>query len=54
VDWTVAGEFILGGLAGGIAGMLLATRLSAYKDMLNRIFADVIFVSRPMYFTGAA
>lgn len=44
VDWSVAGEFILGGMTGGIAGMLLATRLSAYKDVLNRIFAGVIFV----------
>lgn len=29
VDWHLAAEFIAGGLVGGIAGMLLATRLSS-------------------------
>lgn len=44
VDWAVAAEFIGGGILGGVLGMLLATRLSAQKDMLNRIFAALIFV----------
>jgi len=44
VDWPVAFEFIAGGLFGGVAGMLLATRLGAHKQTLNRIFAGLIFV----------
>ncbi|OYW65090.1 MAG: hypothetical protein B7Z08_13050 [Sphingomonadales bacterium 32-68-7] len=44
IDWTVAAEFIGGGIIGGVLGMLLATRLSAQKDTLNRIFATLIVV----------
>ncbi|CAN7659888.1 sulfite exporter TauE/SafE family protein [Bosea sp. LjRoot9] len=44
IDWAVAIEFIGGGVIGGIVGMLLATRLSAQKNTLNRIFAALIFV----------
>lgn len=44
IDWTVAAEFISGGIIGGVIGMLLATRLSAQKDTLNRVFAALIFV----------
>lgn len=44
VDWLVAGQFIAGGLVGGFLGMLLATRLAAYKGALNTVFASVIFV----------
>ena len=44
VDWTVAGEFIAGGAIGGAAGLLLATRLASYKQILNRILAVMIFV----------
>lgn len=55
VDWPVAGEFIMGGVVGGIAGMLLATRLSAYKRVLNLIFAGVIFLvaAYVLYRSGA-
>jgi uncharacterized membrane protein YfcA len=42
VDWVIAGQFIFGGVVGGILGMLLATRLSAGKATLNRIFAALI------------
>ena len=42
VDWAIAGQFISGGVVGGILGMLLATRLSAGKATLNRIFAALI------------
>lgn len=42
VDWVIAGQFIAGGVVGGILGMLLATRLSAGKAALNRIFAALI------------
>ncbi|PZR94709.1 MAG: hypothetical protein DI537_06615 [Stutzerimonas stutzeri] len=44
VDWPIAFEFIAGGVAGGIVGMMLANRLSAGKNTLNRIFAGLIFV----------
>lgn len=44
VDWPVAFEFIAGGLAGGVAGMMLANRLSTGKNTLNCIFAGLIFV----------
>jgi uncharacterized membrane protein YfcA len=44
VDWRIAGEFIAGGIVGGLAGMMLANRLSHGKDTLKRIFAVLIFV----------
>lgn len=44
VDWWLAIEFIGGGIVGGLLGMLLATRLSAYKNILNRLFAGLTFV----------
>ncbi|MBY3095186.1 sulfite exporter TauE/SafE family protein [Rhizobium laguerreae] len=44
VDWWLASEFIGGGIVGGVFGMLLAARLSACKNILNRLFAVVIFV----------
>jgi uncharacterized membrane protein YfcA len=44
VDWPVAFEFIAGGVLGGIAGMMLANRLSSGKNILTRIFAALIFV----------
>ncbi|MDO1581732.1 sulfite exporter TauE/SafE family protein [Rhizobium oryzicola] len=44
VDWALAGEFILGGVLGGIVGTLTCTHLSGRKDTLTRIFAGVIFL----------
>lgn len=44
VDWLLAAEFIGGGFGGGLIGMLAATRLASYKNVLNRIFAALIFV----------
>ncbi|WP_054309574.1 sulfite exporter TauE/SafE family protein [Mesorhizobium sp. 1M-11] len=44
VDWPIALEFIAGGIIGGILGMMLANRLSADKNTLNRIFAALIFM----------
>ena len=43
VDWPIAGEMILGGVAGGFLGMKLSTKLGKQKDTLNRIFAILIF-----------
>ena len=34
---------ILGAVIGGVAGMLLASRLASHKQTLNRIFAVLIF-----------
>ena len=56
VDWPVALEFITGGIIGGIAGMMLANRLSAGKNTLNRIFAALIFMvaAYVLYRSGGA
>jgi len=43
VDWVVAGEFIAGGLFGGVLGMRLANRLAGFKGVLDTVFATVIF-----------
>lgn len=43
VDWLVAGQFIAGGIIGGVFGIALARRLSRGKDTLKRVFAGVIF-----------
>lgn len=42
VDWRVAGEFIVGGVAGGIGGLALAQRFAARKGLLNGIFAALV------------
>lgn len=44
VYWTLAAEFIAGGVLGGIIGTLVATKLAGHKNTLNRIFAAMIFV----------
>lgn len=44
VDWTIALEFIAGGIFGGILGMILANRLSAGRNTLNQIFSALIFM----------
>lgn len=42
VDWRVAFEFVLGGLAGGCLGERLARRLGQRPGALNRIYSTVI------------
>ncbi|TCU08634.1 sulfite exporter TauE/SafE family protein [Rhizobium sullae] len=56
VDWTLAAQFISGGVAGGVLGMLLATRLAAYKNVLNRIFSILIYAVAAciLYKSGSA
>lgn len=44
VAWVIAGEFIIGALAGGWLGIRLAAHLSAYRNVLTRVFATVIFI----------
>lgn len=43
VDWPVAGEYIAGGVLGGLAGMQLAVRLAPRRALLNQIFAGFVF-----------
>jgi uncharacterized membrane protein YfcA len=43
VAWGVAGEFILGGLAGGWFGLRLAKKLAPRRAALNRVFAAIVF-----------
>jgi uncharacterized membrane protein YfcA len=46
VDWRVAGIFVLGGIAGGLAGVKLSVRLSEKRGLLSKSFAvSVIFVA---------
>ncbi len=42
VDWRIASFFVGGGLAGGLVGIALATRLAGHKKTLNLIFAAVV------------
>lgn len=44
VAWSVVPLFFAGGVAGGIGGMRLATRLRDHRNALNVIFASVIFL----------
>jgi len=44
VDWTVAFQFIVGGIIGGLLGTLASARLALRRGMLNRIFAGLILV----------
>jgi uncharacterized protein len=45
IDWPVAAEYVVGGLAGGITGMTLATQFASHEATLNRIFAGLVFVA---------
>jgi uncharacterized membrane protein YfcA len=44
IDWRIAGEFIVGGIAGGLVGLAFARRLASRKGALNRVFAGVVLV----------
>ncbi len=44
IDWRIAGEFIVGGIAGGLLGLAFAQRLSTRKGALNRVFAGVVLI----------
>lgn len=44
IDWPLAARFVGGGVFGGIFGMLLATKLSASKNLLNRVFGTVVLI----------
>jgi hypothetical protein len=44
IGWPVAAQYLVGGLAGGLAGMALATSLAPRKAALNCVFASLVFV----------
>lgn len=44
VNWVVAAEYIIGGVAGGLIGTQLADTLSHRKNTLKQIFAGLVFV----------
>jgi uncharacterized protein len=44
IDWPVAFVFIVGGAAGGLLGIRLATRLSGRRGALTRTFATLVML----------
>jgi len=44
VNWSVAAEFILGGIAGGWIGLRAACHLAAQRHTLARMFAALVFL----------
>jgi uncharacterized membrane protein YfcA len=42
INWPIAVEYIIGGIAGGLLGMRLAVNLAA-KAMLSQVFAGFVF-----------
>lgn len=44
IDWPLAGEFILGGVAGGWIGAIVAHRLATKRGVLNIIFSVMLIV----------
>ena len=43
VDWRIAAFFILGGIAGGLAGVKLSGLFATRRGLLTRIFAVAVF-----------
>jgi uncharacterized membrane protein YfcA len=44
IDWPVAGEYIAGGIVGGLIGMQLCKRLAPRRAALSRVFAGLVFL----------
>jgi uncharacterized membrane protein YfcA len=44
VDWPIASIFIVGGVAGGLLGMLLANHLSRGKNLLRYAFSAIVLI----------
>ena len=42
VDWTIAGNFVIGGIAGGVIGTLISEKLQSQKGLLNMVFAGFV------------
>lgn len=45
VDWRIAGYFVLGGVGGGFAGVLMAKRLATQKDALTKAFSGIVMLA---------
>ena len=43
IDWRIAALFIAGGIAGGVGGMRIARSFASRRQMLQRVFAGVVF-----------
>lgn len=48
VEWRIAGLFVIGGAAGGVIGLLAASRLARQKRALTYVFAAVV-ISTGLY-----
>jgi uncharacterized protein len=44
VDWGIAGNFVIGGVAGGVLGTLVSGKLQARKGLLNTVFATFVVI----------
>jgi uncharacterized membrane protein YfcA len=44
VDWRIAALFVMGGVAGGVGGTVLARHLSGHKTTLTRVFAAIVAI----------
>ncbi len=44
IDWEIAVAFIAGGMAGGLGGVSVATRLSTARGTLSQMFAAIVFL----------
>ena len=44
VDWPLAGLLLLGGAAGGVAGLFAAKRLATHARLARSLFAGLIIV----------
>lgn len=45
IDWRLAAAFVVGGIAGGVAGVALGDRLAARKRLLGTVFAGVVILT---------
>ena len=45
IDWPVAGEYIAGGVAGGLLGLRLCRTLAPRTAALNKVFAGIVFAA---------
>lgn len=44
VDWVVAGNFVLGGIVGGVIGTLISGKVQAQKGLLNMVFSGFVIM----------
>lgn len=49
IDWPIAALFVLGGIAGGVAGVSLSNAMAARKQALDRAFAILVIARRSLH-----